>query len=80
MAAPVITEECISCAACEAECPVEAIYDEPLRHANGQITCVANDRCFPYFSDYYGCSVCIKVCPFNNTPYDKIKAAFQRKS
>ena len=29
MAAPVITEECISCAACEAECPVEAISEGP---------------------------------------------------
>jgi hypothetical protein len=34
------------------------------------------DLCFPYFSDYYGCSVCIRVCPFNNIAYDKLKVQF----
>jgi Fe-S-cluster-containing dehydrogenase component len=55
---------------------VDAIYPEPLRHANGQITWVDNERCFPYFSDYHGCSICIKVCPFNLKSYNEIKRAF----
>ena len=73
-----IEDFCAQCGVCIRECPPQAIYDEPLRHKTGRITCVDNDRCFPYFSDYHGCSVCIKVCPFNNTSYDKIKAGFQR--
>jgi epoxyqueuosine reductase QueG len=73
-----IQDYCTSCGRCIRECPPQAIYPEPVHHENGQITCVDTESCFPYFSDYYGCSVCIKVCPFNKTPYDKIKASFQR--
>jgi ferredoxin len=71
-----VEDFCATCGICVRQCPVEAIYPEPMHHDNGQITCVDNDRCFPYFSDYFGCSVCIKVCPFNNTSYDKVKASF----
>jgi hypothetical protein len=49
---------------------------EPERHENGQITYVSNERCFPYFSDYYGCSVCVKVCPFHQQSYMKIKDGY----
>ena len=31
------------------------------------------DTCFPYFVANYGCSICIKVCPFNREPYDELK-------
>ena len=76
-----VDDFCAGCGICVRQCPAEAIYPEPVHYENGQITCVDNDRCFPYFSDYYGCSVCIKVCPFNNTNYEKIKASFfQRQS
>jgi epoxyqueuosine reductase len=69
---------CAKCGICIRQCPPQAIYPEPIQHPSGQITCVDNKRCFPYFRDYYGCSVCIKVCPFNNTSYDRIKQAFLR--
>ena len=72
-----VADFCAKCGICIRQCPVEAIYAEPIRHATGRVTCVDNAKCFPYFNDYYGCSVCIKVCPFNNTPYDRIKAAFK---
>ena len=71
-----IKDFCATCGICIRKCPPQAIYSEPIRHDNGQITCVNNDRCFPYFSDYFGCSVCIKVCPFNKKPYQEIKQAF----
>jgi len=74
-----IGDFCASCEVCVRKCPTEAIYPEPIEHPDGRITCVDNDRCFPYFSDYHGCSVCIKVCPFNNTSYHKIKQAFSEK-
>ena len=73
-----IEDYCAKCGICIHRCPVEAILPEAIHHENGRISCVDNDRCFPYFSDYYGCSVCIKVCPFNNTSYDTIKAPFSR--
>jgi Pyruvate/2-oxoacid:ferredoxin oxidoreductase delta subunit len=67
---------CAACQICVRKCPVEAIMPEPARHADGRITYVVNERCFPYFSDYYGCSVCIAVCPFNHAPYERLKRHF----
>jgi NAD-dependent dihydropyrimidine dehydrogenase PreA subunit len=71
-----IEEFCAKCGNCRRKCPADAILPAPLQHASGRITCVDSTRCFPYFNDYHGCSVCIKVCPFNTTPYQKIKQAF----
>jgi len=73
-----VQDFCATCGICIRQCPTQAIYPEPLRHENGQITCVDTERCFPYFSDHHGCSVCIRVCPFNNTSYDQIKRQFNR--
>lgn len=74
-----IADFCAKCGQCIRKCPTQAIYEQPIRHETGRVTCIDNARCFPYFSDVHGCSVCIKVCPFNNTPYEKIKRAFLRK-
>jgi epoxyqueuosine reductase len=67
-----VADYCKSCKVCIKKCPPKALYDMPIDHGNGQMTYVDNDLCFPYFSDYYGCSVCIRVCPFNQVPYDKL--------
>jgi ferredoxin len=74
-----VADFCAKCGRCIRECPTQAIYDEPIRHENGQVTCVDIDRCFPYFSDHYGCSVCIKVCPFNRAGYEKVKAGWDKR-
>jgi epoxyqueuosine reductase QueG len=71
-----VEEYCAACQICIRKCPVEAIMPKPQRHGNGQITYVINERCFPYFSDYFGCSVCIAVCPFNHSPYERLKQHF----
>jgi epoxyqueuosine reductase QueG len=68
-----VEEYCRMCQICVAKCPPQAIMPEPLRHADGRITYVINERCFPYFSDWYGCSLCIAVCPFNHSPYETLK-------
>ena len=68
-----VADYCTTCQVCVAQCPPEAIRTVPARHENGQVTYVSNERCFPYFSDYYGCSVCIRVCPFNHTNYAKLQ-------
>jgi epoxyqueuosine reductase len=71
---------CVACGICIRECPAGAIMAEPIHHRNGQITCIENSRCFPYFNDNHGCSVCIKVCPFNDSSYASIKSSFQRRA
>ena len=63
-----VLEFCESCKRCIRECPPDAFYDEPIQHENGLVTVLDNSKCFPYFAKYHGCSVCIKVCPFNRGP------------
>ena len=71
-----IRDFCENCRICHRECPPDAFYDNPILDPNGQETYVKNELCFPYFNEYHGCSVCVKVCPFNKQPYEKIKAGF----
>lgn len=68
-----VANYCDKCKAYIKQCPPQALYEIPINHGNGQITFVENDLCFPYFSDNYGCSVCISVCPFNHAPYARLK-------
>jgi epoxyqueuosine reductase QueG len=72
-----VAEYCETCKICIKKCPPKALYGSPVDHGNGQITYVENDLCFPYFSDYYGCSVCVSVCPFNHVPYENLKDKFE---
>ena len=74
-----VVEFCQNCRICIKDCPPKALYDKPIEQDNGQLTFVDNNLCFPYFSEYYGCSVCIKVCPFNQVPYEKIRSEFHSK-
>ena len=54
--------------------PARRVFkDKAIRYANGRMTCVDNERCFPFFLETHGCSICIKVCPFNTAPYEKLK-------
>ena len=71
-----VEDFCAACGLCIKKCPAEAIYSKPIRHEHGRITYIDNDKCFPYFHGNHGCSVCIKVCPFNQQGYDKIKTSF----
>lgn len=71
-----VLDFCDSCRRCVRECPPDAFYDAPIEHENGLVTVLDNRRCFPYFVRYHGCSICIKVCPFNNAGYAHIKRNF----
>ena len=71
-----IRDYCKQCKRCINECPGNAILNEPIIHPNGQITHVENMKCMPYFVNEYGCSICIKVCPFNNLDYYNLKNNF----
>jgi ferredoxin len=71
-----VLDFCESCRRCIRDCPPDAFYESPIHHENGLVTVLDNGKCFPYFMAYHGCSVCIKVCPFNQQDYDKIKEGF----
>ncbi|MHA1374056.1 MAG: 4Fe-4S binding protein [Promethearchaeota archaeon] len=59
-----IEEYCKICNRCIRECPVGAIWEEK-KVIGKRSTCIDIIKCFPYFSETLGCSVCIKVCPFS---------------
>jgi epoxyqueuosine reductase len=71
-----ILDFCESCRRCIRECPPDAFYNTPIHHENGLVTVIDNRKCFPYFATHHGCSICIKVCPFNQQGYESIKASF----
>jgi epoxyqueuosine reductase QueG len=71
-----VLDFCNSCRRCVRDCPPEAFYDSPIHHDNGLVTVLDNGKCFPYFLKYHGCSICIKVCPFNQKSYQVIKEGF----
>ncbi|MBY9002301.1 MAG: epoxyqueuosine reductase [Candidatus Heimdallarchaeota archaeon] len=75
-----IMEYCKTCLRCVKECPPGAIYEKPIEHETGRVTHIDNEKCFPYFGNNYGCTVCIKVCPFNYTDYHAIKEGFMKRS
>jgi ferredoxin len=74
-----VLDYCESCRRCIRDCPPGAIYDRPIHHDNGLVTVLDIEKCFPYFMAYHGCSICIKVCPFNTKSYESLKAAPRRQ-
>jgi epoxyqueuosine reductase len=70
---------CELCKLCVKACPPQAILENPVVRANGLVTCTVSDRCFPYFVENYGCSICIRVCPFQKQDYATLKDQVSRK-
>ncbi len=73
-----IPEYCATCGNCIKSCPPKAIYEKPIKQENGLLTHIDNERCFPYFASNYGCTVCIRVCPFSTTGYEKLKTKIMK--
>ena len=72
-----ISEYCQKCKVCIKKCPAGAIYETPIVTNQYHTTHISSEKCFPEFYDNYGCSICIKVCPFSKTNYEKLKSPFQ---
>jgi epoxyqueuosine reductase len=71
-----IWDFCSRCRRCIRECPVGAILDEPVPQPAGHRSCVDGVSCLRYFGQNYGCSICIKVCPFTTTGFERIRRSF----
>ncbi len=76
-----IDEYCKTCGLCIRQCPSKAILERSITNDKGQITNIKQRECFEYFAQYYGCSVCIKVCPFSEAGdiYERLKAVVEKK-
>ncbi|MEJ2249088.1 MAG: reductive dehalogenase domain-containing protein [Candidatus Lokiarchaeota archaeon] len=64
---------CQSCGRCIKKCPSSAILENKIEKQGGIRTCIDVKKCFPYFVENYGCSVCIKECDFNIFGYENLK-------
>lgn len=74
-----IADYCKSCGLCILGCPPQAILNESVVQDTGRVTNIKQTECFEYFIQYYGCSVCVKVCPFSKKPYSDIKTSYEQK-
>ncbi len=75
-----IADYCKICGNCIKKCPSNAILESSIEHKSGRITNITLHKCFEYFAQYYGCSVCVKVCPFSKDPdtYSKLKDVVEK--
>jgi len=74
-----IEQYCDACGICVKKCPPQAIFTNRKYNDNGFITHIDRSKCFPYFANEYGCSICIKVCPFSRIGYQKILDRYKSK-
>ncbi len=74
-----IRDFCEQCNKCIKACPPGAIYEEAIKHDSGRVTHIDNEKCFPYFGNNFACTICIRVCPFQISTYDKVKKSFEKK-
>lgn len=72
-----VRDFCAMCKKCVRSCPVDAIFDQPVPRGDGGMQCIDHATCRNYFTQNYGCGVCLAVCPFSHTGYDKVKARFK---
>jgi epoxyqueuosine reductase QueG len=72
-----VRDFCAMCHKCIRKCPVDAIFDEPEPRGDGGMQTIDHAACRDYFARNYGCGVCLAVCPFSHTGYDKLKVRFK---
>ncbi len=83
-----IENYCTTCGLCAKRCPGKAILNERIISADniegiGQIrTSTEIMKCFEHFDLHFGCSVCVKVCPFSqgSGSYERIKSYFEKRN
>jgi len=74
-----ISEYCKKCKRCVVKCPAKAVYEIPRVNNQYNTTHIDSEMCFPEFYDNYGCTICIKVCPFSKKSFGKLKESFSNR-
>jgi ferredoxin len=72
-----IRDFCAMCKKCIRECPVKAIFDQPVPRGDGGMQCIHHDICRDFFNQNFGCAICLAACPFSQTGYEKVKLRFK---
>jgi ferredoxin len=74
-----MAEYCDACKICIKACPGKAISEERLWWRGVYKRKIIDNQCYPYFKKYYGCGICIKVCPINQYGYEACMDAFRKE-
>ena len=72
-----VRDFCAMCNKCIRKCPVGAIYDRPQPRGDGGFQSIDHATCRDYFTQNFGCAVCLAVCPFSQIGYEKVHAGFK---
>lgn len=72
-----VRDFCAMCNKCVRQCPVDAIFSQPVPRGDGGMQTIDHATCRTYFARNFGCGVCLAVCPFSQVGYDKVKARFK---
>jgi ferredoxin len=72
-----VRDFCAMCKKCIRECPVKAIFTQPVPRGDGGMQCIDHDSCREYFNQNFGCAVCLAECPFSQVGYEKVKSKFR---
>lgn len=74
-----VLDFCDRCRKCVRRCPPSAITtEEPVDPVHGRKRTVHYDACLEHYETHQGCAVCVKVCPFSEAGYARIRAGFER--
>lgn len=65
-----------SCGRCVRKCPPHAILEKPIVYGQNLLKHIDSYKCFPFFAENHGCSICIKECPFSREDYNEIRESF----
>lgn len=74
-----VSEYCGHCGICIERCPPKAIRTDPVRINAKHLQHIQHDRCMAHFAKCYGCSICIKVCPFFVRGYHKLRGKWDKR-
>lgn len=74
-----VKDFCTKCGKCRRKCPGDAIKAHTTINENGYITSIDYKKCEKYFSEQFGCNICVAECPFTTVGYDKIKSGYMKQ-
>ena len=71
-----IDDFCQKCGKCVRRCPSGAIREIPEARPYDGSSCTEYEKCSAEYKTSYSCGICIKVCPFTTSSYEKLKSRF----
>lgn len=72
-----VRDFCAMCKKCIRQCPVDAIFEQPRPRGDGGMQTIDHPTCRSYFHANFGCAVCLAICPFSHSGYEKIRSHFK---